>query len=112
MTTNLPLKLHHLPNSLPVEGAVRIELVEGVPIFRASSFVQERIEKLLAKQKETALTSEEEKELDEYQELSDYLSLVNRTMRNVLLNPLHGTVIRYDDPFEPAVPPEDWEVLQ
>jgi hypothetical protein len=26
--------------------------------------------------------------------------------------PLRGTVIRYDEPFEPAVPPEDWEVLQ
>lgn len=26
--------------------------------------------------------------------------------------PLRGTVIRYDDPFEPAVPMEDWEALQ
>jgi hypothetical protein len=26
--------------------------------------------------------------------------------------PLQGTVLRYDDPFEPAVPIEDWEVLQ
>ena len=26
--------------------------------------------------------------------------------------PLRGTVIRYDDPFEPATPLEDWEVLQ
>ncbi|MBD2518256.1 hypothetical protein H6G93_25430 [Nostoc sp. FACHB-973] len=25
---------------------------------------------------------------------------------------LRGTVIRYDDPFEPPVPIEDWEVLQ
>lgn len=40
MTTNLPMKLSHLPNSLPLDGAVRIELVEGVPIFRASSLVQ------------------------------------------------------------------------
>jgi len=103
-----------------MEGAVRIELVEGVPIFRASILVQERIETLISKKQESALNSEEEKELDEYQELSDYLSLVNQTMKNVLLNPLHdplhdplhGTVIRYDDPFEPAVPPKDWEVLQ
>lgn len=28
------------------------------------------------------------------------------------LYPLRGTVIRYDDPFDPAVPLEDWEVLQ
>ncbi len=26
--------------------------------------------------------------------------------------PLRGTVIRYDDPFEPATLAEDWEVLQ
>ncbi|MBV9868338.1 MAG: hypothetical protein JO316_23535 [Abitibacteriaceae bacterium] len=27
-------------------------------------------------------------------------------------NPLKGSVLHYDDPFEPAVPIEDWEVLQ
>jgi hypothetical protein len=27
-------------------------------------------------------------------------------------HPLRGTVIRYDDPFEPATSAEDWEVLQ
>ncbi len=42
MTINLPMKLSHLPNSLPLDGAVRIELVEGVPIFRASNLVQGR----------------------------------------------------------------------
>lgn len=26
--------------------------------------------------------------------------------------PLQGTVLQYDDPFEPAVPTEDWEVLK
>ncbi|MEN9870070.1 MAG: hypothetical protein RLZZ171_1058 [Cyanobacteriota bacterium] len=26
--------------------------------------------------------------------------------------PLRGTVIRYDDPFEPATSAEDWEALQ
>ena len=26
--------------------------------------------------------------------------------------PLWGTVLRYDDPTEPAVPPEDWEALR
>ncbi len=86
MTTNLPMKLSHLPNSLPLDGAVRIELMEGVPIFRASSLVQRRIEALLTKQKESTLTSEENKELDEYEDLDDYLSLVNRTVRNVSLN--------------------------
>jgi hypothetical protein len=27
-------------------------------------------------------------------------------------SPLAGSVLRYDDPFEPAVPPEEWEVLK
>jgi hypothetical protein len=80
------MKLANLPRSLPLDGAVRLELSEGVPIFRASSFVIERIEILLAKQKETALSDEEEKELDDYEELDDYLSLVNRIIRNNLLN--------------------------
>jgi hypothetical protein len=26
--------------------------------------------------------------------------------------PLQGTVLVYDDPFEPAVAPEDWDVLR
>ena len=25
---------------------------------------------------------------------------------------LKGSVLRYDDPFEPAIPPEEWEVNQ
>jgi hypothetical protein len=85
MTTNLPIKLEHLPNSLPLDNAVRIELVEGVPIFRASNQVQQRIEILFTKQKESGLCLEEEKELDEYEELDDYLSLVNRLIRNASL---------------------------
>lgn len=27
-------------------------------------------------------------------------------------NPLKGSVLRYDDPFEPAAPIEDWEALR
>ena len=52
MTINLPIKLSHLPNRLPLDSAVRIELLEGVPIFRASNLVQERIATLLIKEKE------------------------------------------------------------
>ncbi|WP_442946899.1 hypothetical protein [Nostoc sp. CMAA1605] len=74
-----------MPKALPLDGAIRIELVEGVPIFRASSLVQGRIEALLIKQKESTITLEEEKELDEYEELDDYLSLVNRMIRNSAL---------------------------
>ena len=85
MTTNLPLKLDSLPETLQAEGTIRLELVEGIPIFRASNRVQNRIENLLIKQKESTLNSEEEKELDNYEELDDYLSLVNRTVRNLYL---------------------------
>jgi hypothetical protein len=53
-------KLQNLPNTFPIEGAVRIELVEGIPLFRASSTVQERIETLLEKQQNYLLNSEEE----------------------------------------------------
>lgn len=81
MTTNLPIKLEHLPKILPLDGAVRIELVEDVPIFRASATVIERIETLMARSYESSLTLDEENELDGYGELDDYLSLVNRIMR-------------------------------
>ncbi len=27
-------------------------------------------------------------------------------------HPLQGTVLRYDDPFQPAVPAEEWEALK
>jgi hypothetical protein len=50
-------KLESLPANLLIEGAVRIELEEGVPIFCAT-LVQARIEELLLKQKETSLSQE------------------------------------------------------
>lgn len=84
MTLPLP-KLKTLPATLPIDGAVRIELEEGVPIFRASQEVQNRIEQLLEKQKVTALSADEEHEMDSYEEIDDYLSFVNRTIRNLFL---------------------------
>ena len=68
-----------------MEGAIRIELEEGVPIFRASNAVQNRIEELLAKQLDAILSVEEEQELNSYEEIDDYLSFVNRTLRNIFL---------------------------
>ena len=85
MTLPLLPRLNSLPHQLPVEGAVRIELEEGIPIFRASNSVQSRIEALLSKQKEMLLSSEEEQELESYEEIDDYLSFVNRTIRNLFL---------------------------
>lgn len=75
--------LHHLPSSLPLDGAVRIELESGVPIFRVSGTVQSRIVALLEKQQTEGLTESEEQELDAYEEVDDYLSFVNRTIRNL-----------------------------
>lgn len=106
------LNLHRLPNSLPSEGSIRIELVKGLLVFRISTKIQERIETLIAQKTESALTSEEATELEQYQQLVDYLNLVNETIKKAFLYPLQGTVKRYDDPFESAAPSEDWEVLQ
>jgi hypothetical protein len=87
MMVPLPPQLHRLPQALPIDGAVRIELEEGIPIFRASVSVQDRIEALLTKQQEFCLNDDEEQELDAYEEIDDYLSFVNRTIRNLFLNP-------------------------
>ncbi|MBD0393152.1 MAG: hypothetical protein ICV52_04560 [Microcoleus sp. C1-bin4] len=92
MTSNWVLNLHRLPNSLPSEGSIGIELVKGLLVFRISTKIQERIETLIAQKTESALTSEEETELDEYQQLVDYLNLVNETMRKAFLYLLHGRV--------------------
>ncbi|MEH1819487.1 MAG: hypothetical protein V7L31_10490 [Nostoc sp.] len=87
MTISLPPKINSLPTTLPIEGAVRIDLEEGIPVFRASTTVQSRIEELLAKQQNTQLSVEEEKELDGYEEIDDYISFVNRTIRNLAVAP-------------------------
>lgn len=87
MTPPLP-KLQSLPGSLPIDGAVRIELKEGILIFRVSGQVQTRIEELLFKQKEIPLNRDEEQELDSYEEIDDYLSVVNRTIRNKHADPV------------------------
>jgi hypothetical protein len=92
MTTNLLLNLHRLPNSLSIEGSIGIELVQGLLVFRISTKIQDRIETLIAQKTESALTSEEETELDQYQQLVDYLNLVNETIKKAFLYPLHGRV--------------------
>jgi len=83
MVRRMP-KLKALPKSLPQEHAIRIELQEGVPVFKASSVIVGRIEELLLKQKELALTKKENHELSFYEELDDYLSFANRIIRNAV----------------------------
>jgi hypothetical protein len=77
-------QLHSLPAALPLEGAVRIELEEGVPVFRASNVIRDRIKDLVMKRRREGLSKGEEEELDRYEEIDDYLSFVNRMMRNVI----------------------------
>ena len=77
-------RLRVLPTMLPLEGAVRIELEEGVPVFRVSDSIQAQIEELLLKQQKAGLTAEEKEELDRYEEVDDYLSFVNRVIRNLI----------------------------
>ena len=76
-------KLNRLPETLLREGAVHLELEQGVVIFRASAAVQTRIAELLDKQRAHTLTEVEERELSDYEEVDDYLSHVNRLIRNL-----------------------------
>lgn len=78
-------RLRGLPTTLPDEGAINIVLVEGIPIFRASARVQRRFELLLEKLKLEGLSDKETEELDRYQDVDDYLSYLNRHIRNVTL---------------------------
>ncbi|WP_017301821.1 hypothetical protein [Nodosilinea nodulosa] len=86
MSILLPPQLQTFPDSLPVEGAVNIVVEEGIPIFRASQIVQKRIEALIDKQADDGLSLEEVVELDRYEDIDDYLSFVNRAIRNLYLN--------------------------
>ncbi len=70
---------------LPIDAAVRIELAEGIPIFRAPPHIQERIEELLEKRQSSPLDTNEAQELAQYEELDEFLSLVNRLVRNEAL---------------------------
>jgi len=79
--------LHHLPRSLPQDGAINLELESGVPVLRAAPSTQQRIEQLLQKGKDSSLTPDEEQELREYEDVDDYLSYLNRLTRNLALAP-------------------------
>lgn len=87
MTTQFPTisRLQRLPESMPPEGSVNIVLEDGVPIFRASTTVLERINALLASARDKGLTAAEDAELESYAAIDDYLSFVNRAIRDVIL---------------------------
>lgn len=61
--------LRALPVTLPRVGAIEIELNQGVLIFRMSKTVQERIEELLEKQRESKLSAGKDEEMDQYDDV-------------------------------------------
>ena len=75
-------RLNRLPETWLRDGAVHLELEQGIVIFRASAAVQTRITELLDKQRSNTLTEAEERELTDYEEVDDYLSHINRLIRN------------------------------
>jgi hypothetical protein len=76
-------KLHGLPMSLSGPGAIEIELEQGFLVFRVSQTVQNRINDLVERQRTAKLDTSEETELDQYEEIDDYLSFLNRLTRNL-----------------------------
>ena len=83
--TQMPI-LHGLPLTLPRDGAVQVEFEQGVLIFRVSQAVQDRIEALLSKQNNGGLSQPEAEELEQYEEIDDYLSFINRLLRNLKMH--------------------------
>lgn len=79
-----------LPATLPHEGAINLELAEGVLIFRVSSVVQHHIETLVEKERAAGLSAAETDELQRYEDIDDYLSLLNRLVRNFAAAPTEG----------------------
>jgi pantothenate kinase len=75
--------LSDLPASLAREGAIDIEFEQGVLVFRISKDAQGRIEELVQKQASSNLTFSESDELDQYEKIDDYLSYLNRLIRNL-----------------------------
>jgi hypothetical protein len=83
MTALILPTLKNLPFPLPIDGTVRIEIQEGIPVFCASAALQQHIEEMLVKHQQASLSAEEEEELNYYEEMDDYLSFVNRMVRNL-----------------------------
>ncbi len=79
-------KLNGLPNGLSPDGAIEIEVEQGVLIFRVSKNAQQRIENLFDKNKQNDLSDLEKIELDRFEEIDDYLSFLNRLTRNLAEN--------------------------
>jgi hypothetical protein len=75
--------LGDLPATLRRQGAISLDMEEGVVVLRASKIVLNRIESLLRKNRTSELTSAEQREMEQYEQIDDYLSLLNRLSRNL-----------------------------
>jgi hypothetical protein len=84
MQLSLP-KLEALPENLQ-DGSITMRLEEGVPIFGASQTVREHLKMLLEKERFNQLTKSELEELERYEEIDDYLSHLDRMVRNLLID--------------------------
>ncbi len=57
------------------------------PVFRALTAVRERISFLLHKNRATGLNASEKDELDNYEEIDDFFSYINRIIANLRILP-------------------------
>lgn len=78
-------RINALPATMARESAIRVELDDGALIFKASERMNDRIEKLIAEEKSGSLDQTEKRELDQFEEIDDYLSFLNRLTRNLVL---------------------------
>lgn len=78
-------KLEALPPSFPAEGALNIKIKEGIPVIKSSSKIQNRIERLINRQKRGELSQDEIDQFDYFEQIDDYISLLNRITRNIFL---------------------------
>jgi hypothetical protein len=86
MTTTAKIlmpSLDQLPAALRRDGSISLEIEQGVVVLRASKAVQRRLESLVRRSQTGKLTQEEERELEQFEQMDDYLSLLNRLSRNL-----------------------------
>lgn len=65
------------------EGSISLEIEQGVVVLRASKAVQHRLESLVRRSQTGKLTQDEETELEQFEQMDDYLSVLNRLSRNL-----------------------------
>ena len=83
---SVSLNTSALPITLPQNVTLQMRLVDGIPVMKATAVVQARIHQLLDKERQSILSASEQHELDSYEQLDDYLSFMNRVVRNLLFS--------------------------